>query len=162
MNRADMLNGGSYSRTARQTGNATTTDAEVNGAWVSRKADVGDLALSAKLVVNYTATLSAGESLTLAGTFQDAIDGSGTGVADYGGDVAAFEIAVGDSGGSTETGTAEIDIDLSGAREFIRGQYTLGTSGSGTTAHSAVIVFYGDSRQPVTKSPVNVGSADAI
>lgn len=162
MNRSDFLNGGAYSRTERQLGNTTTVDSAASGAWVSRKAEVGDLALSAKLVVNYSTVLAGDEVATLAVQFQDATSGGGAASANFGDAVPAFQIAIGDSGGSTEVGTAEVDIDLSGAREFIRASITFGTSSSGTVAYSANLVFYGDSRQPVTKSPVNVGSADAI
>lgn len=155
-----FLLGGSYSRSERQLGNITA-ETEQNGLWVSRLGDKG-IALSAKLIVNYTATLAAGETLSLAGNFQDALDGSGTGAADYGSVVAATVIATGDSGGSTEVGTAEIDVDLSGAREFIRSQVTVSSSASGTLAYSACLVFYGDHRQPNTKAIAAVGTADAI
>lgn len=155
-----FLLGGSYSRSERQLGNITA-ESEQNGLWVSRLGDNG-IALSAKLIVNYTATLAAGETLSLAGNFQDALDGSGTGVADYGSVVAATVIATGDSGGSTEVGTAEIDVDLSGAREFVRSQVTVSSSASGTLAYSACLVFYGDHRQPNSKAIAAVGTADAI
>lgn len=155
------LNGGAYCRTARQLGN-TTAKTEQNGAWVSRHADNGDLALSAKLVVNYSAALAADETVSLAAQFQDAVESDGSGVADFGDAVAATVLATGDSGGSTEVGTAEIDIDLSAARAFLRSQITLATSASGTVAYSACLVFFGDSRTPVTKSTVNVNSADSI
>lgn len=155
-----FLLGGSYSRSERQLGN-TTSETEQNGAWVSRLGDKG-IALSAKLVVNFSAVLAAGETLSLSGNFQDALDGTGTGAADFGGSAAATVVATGDSGGSTEVGTAEIDIDLSGAREYVRSQITLATSGAGTVAYSASIVFYGDHRQPNTKAIAALGTADDI
>lgn len=155
-----FLLGGSYSRSERQLGNITA-ETEQNGLWVSRLGDKG-IALSAKLIINYTATLAAGETLSLAGNFQDALDGSGTGADDYGALVPATIIATGDSGGSTEVGTVEIDVDLSGAREFIRSQVTVSSSASGTLAYSATLVFYGDHRQPNTKAIAAVGTADAI
>jgi len=160
MARDKFLLGGSYSRSERQLGNITA-ESEQNGLWVSRLGDKG-IALSAKLIINYSAVLAAGETLSLAGNFQDALDGDGGSAADYGDAVSATVIATGDSGGSTEVGTAEIDVDLSGAREFIRSQVTVSTSSTGTLAYSAVLVFYGDHRQPNTKAIAAVGTADAI
>ncbi|WPE19955.1 hypothetical protein [Shinella zoogloeoides] len=158
--RDKFLLGGSYSRSDRQLG-SVTAETEQNGEWVGRLGDKG-IALSAKLIVSYSAVLSAGETLTLAGNFQDALDAAGTGAADFGEAVPATVVATGDSGGSTEEGTAEIDVDLSGAREFVRSQVTVATSGAGTLAYSAVIVFYGDHRQPNTKAIAAVGTADSI
>jgi hypothetical protein len=167
--RDKFLNGAAYSRSARGSGNNTATaggtgdNTEVNGAYQSRMSDNG-IALSAKLVISYTATLAAGATLTFAANFQDALTSGGSGVADYGDAVAATVVATGDSGGSTETGTFEVDVDLSGAREFIRAQVTpnLSAGATDTCAWHMDYIFYGDHRQPLTKSDVNIGSADAI
>lgn len=167
--RANMHNGGAFAHSARGTGNNTATAAgsgdatEVDGAWQSRMSANG-VALSGKLIISYTATLAAGETLTFAANFQDATDSSGTGAADFGDAVAATTVATGDSGGSTETGTFEIDIDFAGAKEFIRSQVTpnLSASGTDTCAWHMDYVFFGDHRQPSTKSTVNLGSSDAI
>ena len=169
MSRDKFYNGGAYARSARGSGNNTATaggtgdNTEVNGAYQSRMSDKG-IALSAKLVISYTATLAAGATLTFAANFQDALAAAGTGVADYGDLVPATVVATGDSGGSTETGTFEIDVDLSGAREFIRAQVTpnLSASGTDTCAWHMDYIFFGDHHQPLTKSPVNIGSADKI
>jgi hypothetical protein len=167
--RAQFLNGGAFSRSARGSGNNAVTaggagDAtEVNGAWQSRMSE-GGVALSAKLIVSFTATLTASQTLSFGGNFQDALDASGVGAADFGGAVAATVVATGAAGGSTETGTFEIDVDLSGAREFIRSQMTpnLSAGATDTCSWHMDYVFYGDHRQPLTKSDVNIGSADAI
>ncbi|TCU34157.1 hypothetical protein [Rhizobium azibense] len=167
--RDKFLNGGAFARSARGSGNNTATaggagDAtEVNGAYQSRMSDNG-IALSAKLIVSFTATLAAGATLTFAGNFQDALTSGGSGVADFGDAVAATVVATGGAGGSTETGTFEIDVDLSGAREYIRAQITpnLSAGATDTCAWHMDYVFFGDHRQPITKSAVNIGSADDI
>lgn len=170
MNRNMMHNGGAFSRSVFQAINKTAVAAgsgdatEVNGAWVARElADVGK-ALSAKLIIAYTATLETGETLSFALNFQDATALAGTGVADFGAAVAAAVVATGDSGGSTETGTVEVDIDLSGARDFIRTQITpdLSRGATDTCEWSAILVFYGDHRQPSTQAIAKLGTADAI
>lgn len=165
--RSEIYNGGAYCRSARGTGNNAVTaggsgDAtEVNAAWVSREAATG-LANSMKVIVSYTATLAAGATLTFAGNMQDATAIGGTGAADYGDAVAATVVATGATGGSTETGTFEIDVDLAGAREFVRAQITpnLSASGTDTAAWNVTYVFFGDQRRPCTKSTVNIGSVD--
>lgn len=173
MNVASFRNGGAYCRTARGSGNNTATAAgtgdatEVSGAWQSRKSATKGIALSGKLVISYTATLAAAATLSFSGNFQDALDASGTGAADFpatGGSVAAFVAATGGTGGTTETGTVELDIDLSGAREFIRAQITpdLSAGATDTAAWHMDYVFFGDHQQPSTKSAVNLSSADAI
>lgn len=161
MNVSGHRNGGAYCRSARILGNTTTVDAEVDGGYFAREDDNG-IALSAKLVIPYSAALAAGETLSVAVQWQDATDASGTGVADFETAVAATVVATGESGGSTETGTVEIDIDLSGARSYLRPQITLATSGVGTAAWQAIAVLFGDARQPSTKAIATVGGADLV
>jgi hypothetical protein len=164
--------GGAYVRSARSLGNQTATAAgagdntEVNGGWVSRASSRG-IAQSAKLIINYTTTLAAAATLKFAVNFQDAVDVSGTGAADYpaNGEAIAFTTAAtGGTGGSTETGTFEVDVDLGGAREFIRAQITpdLSAGGTDTLAWSATYLFFGDQRGPTTKSPGHLGSPDLV
>lgn len=165
--RDKIYNGGAYCRSARGTGsNAVTAggtgDAtEVNAAWIGRNADSG-IANSMKVIVSYSASLAAGATLTFAGNMQDATAIGGTGAADYGAAFAATVAATGATGGSTETGTFEIDVDLAGAREFVRAQITpnLSASGTDTASWNVTYVFFGDQRHPCTKSLVNIGSAD--
>lgn len=169
MSRTNFVNGGAFARSARGSGNNTAVAAgagdatEVNGAWQSRMSSKG-IALSAKLIVSFTATLAAGATLTLAGNFQDATTIGGTGADDFGDLVPATIVATGAAGGSTETGTFEIDVDLSGASEFIRAQITpnLSAGATDTAAWHMDYVFFGDHRQPITKSTVNIGSVDAL
>ena len=169
MNRSDFLNGGAYARTAFQAINQTATaggagDAtEVDCAWVDRIIDAaaeGGMAMSAKLVISFTATLAEGETLSFAAQMQDATASDGTGVADYEDAVASAVAATGDSGGSTETGTVEIDVDLSHANQFVRSQVTpdLSAGATDTAEWSACLVFFGHNRMPISQSAVTVGS----
>lgn len=171
MSRDKFYNGGAYSRTEFVAINRTATaggsgdNTEVNGAWIDR-VDSNDhgIALSAKLVIAYTATLAVGETLSFAGNFQDASDSSGTGAADYEDAWSSTVAATGASGGSTETGTFEIDIDLSGADQFVRAQITpnLSRGGTDTCEWAASLVLYGDHRQPSTKAAATIGGATSI
>lgn len=157
MTRSEFYDGGAYCRTARVTGNNTATAAgsgdntEVNGAWLDRMIS-GGVALSAKLVINYTTTLTADATLSFGVQMRDATDDQGTGAADYGDAVAKTVVATGESGGSTETGTVEVDIDLAGAKQYIQAQITpdLSAGATDTAAWSATMVFFFDGRQPVT------------
>lgn len=164
--RDKIYNGGAYCRSERGTGNNAATaggagDAtEVSAAWVSRASDTG-IAGSMKVIVNYTTTLAEDATLTFAGNMQDATAIGGTGSADYGDAFAAEVVATGGSGGSTVTGTFEFDVDLGGAREFVRAQLTpdLSAANTDTAAWSVSYVFFGDQRQPSTKSSVNIGAS---
>ncbi|MHB1086150.1 MAG: hypothetical protein ACYCZ0_00185 [Minisyncoccota bacterium] len=160
--RSELLNGGAYCRTARVLGN-TTAETEQDGAWINRElADVG-MALSAKLVINYSAVLAdTSDTLTAAVQFQDATDSAGTGVADYEDAVAATVVETANSGGETVTGTIEVDIDLSGAEKFVRAQITLVGLAGGTVAYSAIMVLFGDHRQPSTQAIATLDIATAI
>ncbi|BCH33130.1 hypothetical protein MesoLjLc_50600 [Mesorhizobium sp. L-8-10] len=168
--RARMHDGGAFSRSVFQAINKTATaggsgDAtEVNGDWVDRELASVGRALSAKLVIAFTAALGQDETLTFAMNFQDATSLAGAGAADFSDAVTATTVATGDSGGSTETGTFEVDIDLSGAKQFIRTQVTpnLSASGTDTCEWSAILMFYGDHRQPSTQAVAKLGDADGI
>lgn len=169
MDRDDIHMGGAFCRTARQLGNTTAVAAgsgdatQANGAWVDRKDSKG-MAMSAKLVINWTTTLAAGKTLAFGVTFQDAVDVSGTGAATFGDVVASTVVATDSGAGSTLTGTTEIDIDLGGAREFIRAQITpdLNAANTDTAAFSATLVFFGAHREPMTQAIATLGTADAI
>ena len=170
MSRDTFHGGGAYCRTAFQAINKTATaggsgDAtEVDGAWVDRQLDDIGLALSAKLVITFTATLETGETLSFSGNFQDATSSAGAGADDFSTAFTATVVATGDSAGSTETGTYEVDIDLAGANRYIRSQITpnLSRSGTDTCEWSAAIVFFGDHRQPSTQATFKLGTADSI
>lgn len=164
--RSLILDGGAYARTAFQAINKTAAAAgsgdntEVDGAWVSRKVatgENGELAMSAKLVITYTTTLTAAATLSFGLNFQDSPTASGGD--DYGAVVGKTVVATGPSGGGTVTGTVEVDVDLASAREYIRAQITPDLSaGSADSAEwSAALVFFGDGRVPATKAIAKIG-----
>ena len=64
--------------------------------------------------------------------------------------VSATTYATGATGGSTETGTIEINVSLRGARRYVRVNFTpdLSAANTDTAALSAVIVFGGAERLP--------------
>lgn len=120
-------------------------DAEVDGEWIDRQGY-----LSGKLIIAFEATLADGETLSIGSNFQDASDSSGTGAADFGDAEASAVRATGGSGGSTEKGQVEIDIDLSGAKQFVRAQFTpdLSAAGTDTAKLAAVLVLGGADEVP--------------
>lgn len=131
------------SATAAGTGDAT----EVNGAYIDRQGFS-----SLKVVIAYSATLAATQTLSVAANLQDATSSGGAGVADYGDAMASAVVATGDTGGSTEFGVVELDFDVSGADQYVRVQYTpdLSASGTDTASLSAVYILGGAQVQPVT------------
>lgn len=164
--RDKFYNGGAYCRSEFQAINKTATagstgDAtEVDCAWVDRTGDNG-IAMSAKLVITYTAALGQANTLSFTLNFQDADTIGGSGAADYGDAVAATVAATGDSGGSTETGTFEVDVDLGGASGFVRAQITpdLNRANTDTLEWSAALLFFGDGRQPASKAVASIAAA---
>ena len=139
--------GGAVSVTAGGGGDGS----EVSGGWIDRQT-LG----SAKVVLTYTATLAEDETLTLASNVQDATDSSGTGAADYGDSDESYSAAVvatGGTGGSTETGTVEYDVDLFGANQYMQAQFTptLSASGTDTCVVAATIVMSGDDTYPASQ-----------
>lgn len=160
MGRDAFHNGGAYCRSERVLGN-TTAETETDGAWVDRQLADKGIALSAKLIVNYSAVLVDGGTLDLAVTFRDATSSAGAGAADLW-TMASTNVDTANSGGETVTGTAEIDIDLAEAERYFQAQITLVASGGGTVAYSASVVMFGDHRQPSTKALDTLGDADSI
>lgn len=118
---------------------------EQDGAWVNREGQ-----LSGKLVVSYSTTLAEGETLTLAANLQDDTAGDGAAAADFGDAYAAAVVATGGTGGSTETGTIEIDVDLSGADAYVRCQVTptLSATTTDTAAIAGTFVLGGSQETP--------------
>lgn len=165
--RSGFLDGGAYNRTAfcainkSATAQSTGDGTEVDCAWIDRKHPTsGGFAQSAKLVFAYTTTLTKDKSLKFGVQLQDApADSAGAVVsdsaADYGDAVASTAVETSDaSPNETITGTAEVDINLVGAKQFFRAQVTpdLDASSSDTVEWSLIAVLYGDSRNPSTKA----------
>lgn len=162
--RAALMNGGAFCRTAFAAINKTATaggtgDAtEVDGAYVDRLASDHGPFMSMKVIITFTTTLAAAATLTFAGNMQDATTSGGSGVADYGTAFTATTVATGPSGGGTVTGTVEIDVDLSAAREFVRVQLTpnLSAANTDTAEWAATYVLFGSPRQPVSNKIASI------
>ncbi|MEK9505152.1 hypothetical protein [Gaopeijia maritima] len=122
---------------------STSNDgSEIDGAYVDRSGH-----LSAKLVIAFEAALTEDETLTVAANLQDDADGAGAGT-DYGDALASAVVATGGSGGTTERGVAVLDVDLAGAKQFIRPQYTLSLSaGSSDTVLGAAVLILGPKQE---------------
>lgn len=119
---------------AAGTGDAT----EVNGGWVDRRGRD-----SVAVFIAYRGVLTAAATLSIAANLQDAVDGAGTGAADFGAALANAVRATGAGGGSTETGTLKISFDLTAARRYIRLQMTpdLSAGATDTARVSAMFVW---------------------
>lgn len=132
--------GGAGTAVAAGSGDAT----EVDGPWVDRTGFI-----SCKLVITYKAVLADAESISFAANLQDATADDGTGAADFG-DALANAIFATSSGGTTEEGVAELDIDLVLANQYIRAQVTpdLSASGTDTLTWAAAIVMGGAIVEP--------------
>jgi len=104
---------------------------------------------SCVVAVPFTATLAAAATLSLSITLQD---GDASNLSDAGtfASRANGVIATGPGGGGTVTGTIELDVNLSGAKRYVRANFTpdLSASGTDTAALSEVIVFGGATRLP--------------
>jgi hypothetical protein len=133
--------------TAGGSGDNTQNDA----AWIDRH----DF-YSLKVVVNWTTTLAATETLSLAAVFRDATSDAGAGAASYGPTVASTVVATGPAGGGTVTGTTEFDLDLAAAKAFVQARITpdLSRGATDTAAYSVVYVLAGGVNNPVSQSAV--------
>lgn len=127
------------------TAGAGGDDAEVDGQWIDRQGF-----MSATLFILFDATLGDGDDLEIAANLQDADDDQGTGAADFGDPLANAVVASGGVGGSTEIGVARLDIDLSGAKQFVRAQFTpdLTAANTDTAIVGAILVLGGADVEP--------------
>lgn len=105
---------------------------------------------SAVLAIPYTATLAAGETLSIEYTVQD---GNDSGLSDAGTlkTAVAKVVATGPTGGGTVTGSFEADLLIAGAGRYVRANFTptMSRGATDTAALSAVLVFGGADRLPV-------------
>lgn len=104
---------------------------------------------SAVFAIPFTATLGQGETLSIAATVQSSDDSGLSGPATNA-TLASTVAATGPSGGGTVTGTVEVDVNLSGAGRYVRGNFTpdLSRANTDTAALSAVFAFGGAIRLP--------------
>lgn len=103
---------------------------------------------SAVLAIPFTATLGAGQSLSIGYTVQE---GQASGLGDAATLVTAAQAVVASSvGGGLVTGTFEVNFSLRGAGRYFRANWTpnLSAANTDTAALSAVIVTGGANRLP--------------
>jgi len=107
------------------------------------------LHLSAKLVVQVKTTIPSGQSLTIVSTMKDSEAGSV--YADLAGGSGTSVITGLDSGAEQKT-TVEVDVNLIGAKDYIRPTFTgtLTASGSSVVEISSVLVLGGGETIPAT------------
>jgi len=160
MNRADIQNGGFNARAAHgsygtATAGGTGDNTEVDGPYVDRFDASSGMAMSAKLVIGYRATLAAAATLSLTANIQDDADGANAGV-DYGPAYAKTVVATGGGGGTTEVGKIELDFDLAAAERYLRTQITpdLSAANTDTCQVWATWIFFGAQKGPMSKTVV--------
>lgn len=160
MNRADILNGGyrcrsAFALLATAVAAGTGDNTEASGPYADRVVAGKGYAKSAKLVISYSATLAAAATLSITANIQDHSANTGAGE-DFGAVLAKTVVATGGSGGTTETGTIELDFDISSAERYVRAQITpdLSAASTDTATVSAAWVFFGAENGPISKSLV--------
>lgn len=152
---AAMNDAGALARSAFGLGNTAVTaggggDAtQADGAFIDRTGFS-----SMKVIVSYTTTLAAAETLSFAAAFRDATSSGGAAAGAYGPTLASTVVRTGAVTGGT--GTVEFDIDLTGAREFVQARITpdLSRANTDTAAFSISYVLMGPDKAPVTASLV--------
>ncbi len=128
------------------TAGGTGDNTEVVGVIIDRAA-IG-FPQSAQVVIPFTTTLGAGETLSLA---YDVETGETSNLADASEVQAATSAVIATSaGGGTVTGEFTVDVPMAGAGRYVRLNYTpnLSRAGTDTAALSSVIVFGGMDRLP--------------
>jgi hypothetical protein len=113
------LNGGSFT--------STTDGSEVSSPWVSRTTAMSHPHQSGKLLLwAHSTLLAAGETITLAANLQDATSSTGAGAADHGSSTGSLVIgSTASTAAQTVRGCLEVDVDLTEANAYIRGQSTV-------------------------------------
>jgi hypothetical protein len=154
MNVAAIRDSGEFTKVAFALANSTAVaagagdNAEVNGATLDLLS-YGTRFRSAKLAVAVAATLASGETVTVAGQWQDSATGSSW--SDYGSVVTAAVVGTGPSGGGAVSGVAELKVNLGGARRYVRCKATpnLSRAGTDTATLSGVYVLGGPDELPI-------------
>jgi hypothetical protein len=123
--------------------------AAVTGVAIDRFAvpGAGPIPLSCSVLYSITGTLASTHTMSLAYSIQDSADGTTfANMLEQGGDVVAATVELtGNVGGTAQNLLIKQDVDLSGAREFIRVSFTPSFSASSvdTVVVSPVVVFGG-------------------
>lgn len=123
--------------TAAGTGDA----ASITGLTIDREGFSNGMPLSALMGVIYEATLASGKTLSIGYAVQDSPDGSNW--SDY--QTATYQVvSTGGSGGSTNKGEFNVQVNLSSARRYVRFNYNPDLNATGTdTSYSDGVGFLG-------------------
>lgn len=124
--------------TAAGSGDATT----VTGLTIDREGfGNGTPPMSALMSVIYEATLASGKTLSIGYAVQDSADG--TNYSDY--QTATYAVvSTGGSGGTTNKGQFNVQVNLTSARRYVRFNYNPDLSATGTdTSYSDGAGFFG-------------------
>ncbi len=134
--------------TAGGTGDATS----ITGVTIDRAGfGNGSMPLSALASVLFEATLASGKTLSIGYAVQDSADNSSW--ADY--QTATSAVAsTGGSGGTTNKGQFNVQVNLTSARRYVRFNYmpTCSATGTDTTYSDAVGFFAGTDRLPASNA----------
>lgn len=134
--------------TAGGTGDATS----ITGLTIDRLGfGSGSPPQSALVGVLYEATLASGATLSIGYSVQDSADG--TNFSDY--QTATYAVvSTGASGGSTNKGSFNVQVDLTNARRYVRFNYNpdLSATGTDTTYSDAVGFFAGSPTLPASNA----------
>jgi hypothetical protein len=120
--------------------NGTSVDLSANGQ-----------PLSCSVVFPVKSVLASAKTVSLSAALQttaDSTNGPWTNVST----LASTVVATGGSGGSTQSGTLDFDVDLSGAKQYVRVAYTPLMSATGTdtaNVYPPVLILAGQSELPV-------------
>lgn len=132
------------------TAGAGNDNVAVNGNIIDLQAFAAQKFDSAKLIVLYKTTLASAQTLAIAAKLQDGAASNLSDGQDYGAQLAKTVFETGVVTG--KYGTAEVAIDLSGARRYVRATVTadLSAGGTDTVVVAAVLVLGGAQRIPVS------------
>jgi hypothetical protein len=140
----------STSATAAGTGD-NTSKAGISIDRVNITGNAGSMPMSAVAAVLCDATLASGNTLKVAFTIQEGPDGSNW--SDYA-TTSATTVLTGASGGAAQSGAISLNVDLSGARRYVRLNHVpdLSASGTDTALTRGTWTFAGMDRLPAAAS----------
>ncbi len=153
MSTTEILNLGSLISVQRAAANAAATAGGTGDATAVTGVIIDRAALrwpqSAVFAIPFTTTLAAAATLSLVATIQDG-DASNLSDAATFASFASAVVATGPAGGGTVTGVVEINVNLRGAKRYLRLNFTpdLSAANTDTAALSGVAVFGGFDRLP--------------
>jgi hypothetical protein len=157
---ASIRNGGHQCRSEPALGRQSQTagaTAAVNTNWLDRRT-TDQIYDSAKIVIRYTTTLAAAQTLSFNLQARDATSGAGAGAANY---ETATGARLAETGAATnKEGTFEIDVNLTGAREFFGFTITptMSAPSADTVVFEAIVILFGANKEPTSKAPALIGA----